>query len=55
MKKVRCEFTNQELEDIWNGLAAWDDELDKKLNPNTAKDIQKLIKKVRNYLGHKIK
>jgi hypothetical protein len=51
--KKKCEFTNQELEDLWSALGVWQRNLDKKQNPQTDKDITKLIKKVRKYLGHK--
>ena len=41
--------TVQELEDIWSALTVWEKVIDKKLNPKTTKDIQKLIKKVRKF------
>ena len=44
--KVKCELTNQELEDLWSAMTVWLRHLDKKQNPQTEKDLNKLIKKV---------
>lgn len=51
--KIKCKFTNQQLEDLWSALTVWQDKLDKQKDTETAEDIKKLIKKVRKYLGHK--
>lgn len=50
MNKIKCEFTKQELEDLWSALTVWWIRIDEKENPKTVKDIEKLIKKVRKYL-----
>lgn len=50
MPKTKCEFTKQELEDIWSALALWLDQIAKYENPQNTKDVEKLIKKVRKYL-----
>lgn len=50
--KAKQEFSPQELEDIWSSLEVWDSVIDKKENPKTVKDIRKLIKKVKKFLGH---
>lgn len=49
--KKKYDFTIQELQDIWSGLAVWQDEcLNKKLNPETDKQITKLIAKVKTQI-----
>ena len=54
--KMKYEFTQQELEDLWSGLTCYLDEIKaRKDSPQSEKDIKKLVKKVRKYLGHKIK
>ena len=47
MNKNNRHFTNQELNDLWSALVVWQRTIDKKQNPQTYKDIEKLIKKVR--------
>lgn len=53
MKKIKVNiqcFRDQDLQDIWSALKFWLDQLDKKQNPKTAKDVERLIKRVRKYL-----
>ena len=40
-------LSNNDLQDIWSALAVWLRHIDKIQNPKTAKDIEKLIKKIR--------
>lgn len=50
---IKCEFSEDELMDVWRSIQVWQDELNEKLHPATAKALVKLVKKVRKYLGHK--
>lgn len=49
MKKIKCEFTEQELLDLWTALLIWLEEC-----PFDKKVIQNLIRKVRRYLGYEV-
>lgn len=51
--KDKYEFNQQELEDLWSSLTVWERIIDKKQSPQTTKDIRRLIKKIKRYLGHK--
>ena len=50
MNKIKCEFTKQELEDIWSALECLQYALCNEKNYKMAEDIEKIIKKVRKYL-----
>ena len=50
-KKIKCEFEDQELENIWSALAIYRNVLeDEGQSPITLKEVKKLIIKVRKYL-----
>lgn len=50
-KTIPVELNNEELQDLWSALAVWQDELDKKRNPLTAKALKNLTAKVRKHIA----
>lgn len=46
MKKLNLALTSQETDDLISAVGIWERDIDKKENPNTAKELKTLLKKL---------
>lgn len=51
--KIKCEFTKQEIEDIWSAVAIWGRTIDNVQNPLTKKALDKLARKLKKIIRSK--